>query len=124
MIDPHHEAALVNGGDCFSHWHSTDRVVDHGTLQQLQQLVRETNVSTSPYTVTASDDILLCSAAGSVNFPLAKNGREIEVVMTGTGNVTVNFAGTDTIYGSTSVLLNVQGMALHFKAVSGGWILV
>ena len=124
MIDPHHEAALVSGGDCFSHWHSTDRVVDHGTLQQLQQLVRETNVTTSPYAVTDSDDILLCGIAATVTLPLAKNGREIEVIQTGTSNVTVNLAGADTIYGSTSVLLNVQGMALRFKAITGGWVLL
>jgi hypothetical protein len=124
MIDPHHEAALVNGGDCFSHWHSTDRVVDHGTLQQLQQLVRETDVTTTPYTVTPSDDILLCGIAATVTLPLAKNGREIEVIQTGTSNVTVNLAGADTIYGSTSVLLNAQGMALRFKAITGGWVLL
>ena len=123
-MDQYQEAVLTGGADCFIHWHSADRVLDHGSLQQLQQVARETSVATTPYVVTASDDILLCSVATTVTFPLAKNGREIEVVMSGTGNVTVNFAGTDTVYGSASVLLNVQGMALRFKAITGGWILI
>ena len=124
MLDTYQEAVLTGGADCFIHWHSSDRVVDHGTLQQLQQIARETSVTTTPYVVTASDDILLCTIASTVTFPLAKNGREIEVVMTGTGNVTVNFSGTDTMYGNTSVLLNAQGMALRFKAITGGWVLL
>jgi hypothetical protein len=86
--------------------------------------MRQTIVASATYTVSPTDDILLCSIVTTIIFPIAKNGREIEVVMTGVGDVTVNLAGTDLIYGETSVLLNVQGMALHFKAITGGWILI
>jgi hypothetical protein len=128
MIDPHHEAALVSGGDCFSHWHSTDRVVDHGTLQQLQQLVRETTVDTSPYTITPGDDMLLVdTTTGSVtaNLPLAKNGRELYFVKLVAGNtMTIQPAGTDTINGAASLAITIRWTAIHLKAIAGGWIIL
>ena len=123
MLDPVQESSLVSGGDNFDHWHSSDRVPTHATLQRLQQLVRQTSV-TGTYTVVDGDDIILCATGATITFPLAKNGREIEVVMTGVIQVIINFTGTDLIYGESSVLLEVQGTALHFKAVAGGWILI
>ncbi len=123
MLDPRQVAELTGGADCFLHWHSTDRVLRHEDVSALQELTWGKAVS-GAYTATDNDNVLLCASGGTVTLPLAKAGREYEVVMTGTTNVTVNFTGTDTIYGNTSVLLNLQGMALHFKAVSGGWILI
>jgi hypothetical protein len=80
-------------------------------------------VATS-YTILESDDIIEVSALATVTLPIAKNGREYQVIMTGVGNVTVQLSGTDQIYGNTSVLMNVQGMSLRFKAISGGWIFI
>ncbi len=116
--------SLVNGGDCTLHHHSADRYPTHVTLSRLQQLTNQRVISTATYTVASTDDILLIGVVCAVTFPRANNGREIEVVMTGTGNVTVNFAGTDKLYGQTSALLNLQGMALRFKAIVGGWVLL
>lgn len=123
MIDPRTESELTSGGDCFAHWHSADRVRTHDDVLRLQELLYEHSVS-GTYAITDQDDILLCATGGTLTLPLAKNGREFEVVMTGTTNVTVNLTGTDLIYGAASVLLNAQGMALHFKAVPGGWVLI
>lgn len=123
MIDPRIEAELTNGGDCFSHWHSSDRIVDHDDIMRSQELLYQHSVS-GTYSVTDQDDILLCATGATLTLPLAKTGREFIVVMTGTTNVTVNFTGTDLIYGESSVLIEQQGTALHFKATTGGWILV
>lgn len=124
MLTPYEESMQVNGGDNPLHWHSADRVMDHNKLQQLQQITRQSSISATTYTVTKDDDILLCSSLCTVSFPRSLNGREIEVVMTGTQPVTVAFAGTDTLYGETSALLEAQGTALRFKGISGGWILI
>ena len=123
MLDPVQESSLISGGDNFDHWHSSDRVPTHATLQRLQQLTRQTEV-TGSYTVVDGDDLILCPTGATIAFPLAKNGREIEVVMTGTIQVIITLAGTDLIYGESSVLIEVQSTALRFKAVSGGWILL
>lgn len=123
MIDLRIEAELTNGGDCFAHYHSSDRVRTHDDVLRLQELLYEHAVS-GTYVVTEQDDILLCATGGTLTLPLAKTGREFEVVMTGTTNVTVLFTGTDLLYGESSVLIEQQGTALHFKAVTGGWILI
>lgn len=123
MIEPRIEAELTNGGDCFAHYHSSDRVRTHDDVLRLQELLYEHSVS-GTYAVTEQDDILLCATGGTLTLPLAKTGREFIVVMTGTTNVTVSLTGSDLLYGASSILLNAQGMALHFKAVAGGWVLI
>ena len=123
MLDPVQESSLVSGGDSTDHWHSSDRVPTHATVQRLQQLLKQTTVSGS-YTVVDADDIILCPTGATIVFPRARNGQEIEVVMTGTIQVIINLDGPDLIYGESSVLIEVQGTALHFKAVTGGWILI
>ena len=114
---------LTNGGDCHLHYHQSDRVPRQDTIRGLQFVTRVVSVATA-YTIMETDDIVEVSVVATVTLPLAKNGREYQVVMTGVGNVTVNLSGTDLIYGNTSVLLNVQGMSLRFKAITGGWILI
>lgn len=117
--------SLTGGGDSFDHYHSTDRIPTHDTLQQIHQLDTKRTVSTATYTVVEQDDILLCSVNSVVSFPASKaNGREIEVVMTGGNALTVDLAGSDTIFGEGSVLLEIVGTALRFKSISGGWILI
>ena len=123
MIDTSQESQLVSGGDCQLHWHSIDRVVRHEDVEQAQAILRQRSVS-GTYTITDKDDILLCATGGTLTLPLARAGREFEVVMTGTTGVTVNLTSPDEIYGETSVLLSIQGTALHFKATTGGWIIV
>ena len=122
-MDSAQESELVGQGDCQLHWHAADRRMDNLRVKEGHQNTTVRSV-TGAYSVTKSDDILLCPSGGTITFPLANNGRELEVIMTGTTSVTVNLAGTDEIYGETSVLLNVEGMALHFKAVTGGWVLI
>lgn len=128
MISQQQEAELTGGGDCFSHWHSNDRVLDHGSLQQLQQTVRETSVSTTPYAVTDSDDILLVDTAGSsitVNLPRARNGRELYLIkLVAANTMTLQPSGTDTINGAASVAVTIQWTSIKIKAISTGWIVL
>lgn len=123
MIDQFQQNQLLGGGDCQLHWHSIDRVVRHETLEQTQAIMRQRSVS-GTYTITDTDDILLCASGGTLTLPLAKAGREFEVIMTGTTDVTVNLTSPDEIYGETSVLIEEQGTALRFKAVTGGWVFI
>jgi len=114
---------LVNGGDCHLHYHQSDRTPRQDTIHGLQLVTRTRVVSTSQ-SILRDDDIVEVSALATVTLPIANNGREFQIVMTGAGNVTVQLSGTDLIYGNTSVLMNVQGMSLRFKAITGGWILI
>ena len=117
--------ALVNGGDCILHYHQLDRVPRQDTLHGLQLVTRVRTVSTSQ-TLLTSDDIVMVDTGGiNVKLLRAINGREFEVVMTAdVAPFTISFSGTDTLYGKTSVMVEVQGTALRFKAITGGWILI
>ena len=80
---------------------------------------------TTNYTVLRGDDIIVCNSVITVTLPLATRGREILVNKNfATGTVTVVPTSTDTIVGSTSALLYTKGTTLHFKAVSGGYIVI
>lgn len=117
--------SLTGGGDCFEHYHSSDRTPTHDTLHRLRELDKKTTVPTDPYTVAQQDDLLLAAMGEMINFPSSKgNGREIEVIMSGTLPVTISLSGSDTVCGETSVLIEEQWTALRFKAVSGGWVLI
>lgn len=125
MLDTYAEQQLTGRGDTSLHFHLEDRVPTHDTVVQLQLRDTRRTVSDATYTVTEADDVIMCTVACTVSMPVSKgNGREFEVVMSGTGNVLVDLAGSDAIYGEGSVLLNMQGMALRFKAISGGWIII
>lgn len=117
--------SLTGGGDCFEHYHSSDRTPTHDTLHRLRELDKKTTPTASPYTVTQQDDFLFAAAGETIIFPASKgNGREIEVIMSGTLPVTISLSGSDTVCGETSVLIEEQWTALRFKAVSGGWVLI
>lgn len=68
---------------------------------------------TTTYTITTSDDVVLCSgSAFTVTLPAATNtGKVIRVLKTDstlTNIITIARAGSDTIDGATSVTLNTQ----------------
>ena len=123
MLTPQQESTLTSAGDSFDHYHSSDREVTHQTLRNLQQIENTISIS-GVYSVGPEDDIILCSTAATIQFPLSKSGRQLEVVMVGTGNVLCLCTSPDLVYGQPNVLLQMQGTALRFKSVSGGWILL
>lgn len=122
-MTPEQEAALVNGGDCFSHWHSEDRRPTQDFLHGLQTTARQKAFS-SNVTLTGTDDYALVSGTTQVTLPRAVLGVEYCVTNVGTDTVTVVPTGADTICGDTSVLMTVQWMSLTFKAISGGWVII
>lgn len=121
------ESALTSGGDCFEHYHTVDRVLDHNSLSQLQQLATTVNVTTNVTAKNGQDILLVDTTAASIDvtLPLAMRGMEFIIVKTAAANVlTIILSGTDLIYGASSVTAFVLGTSLHFKAITGGWILI
>lgn len=80
---------------------------------------------TTNYTVLRGDDIILCNSAITVTLPVASRGREIIVNQNFSGgSVTILPSSTDTLVGDTSVVTYVKGTSLHFKAVTGGYVII
>jgi len=124
-LDSFQEQQLTGAGDTLLHYHLADRLRTHDTVVQAQLAATFRAPPSDPYTVTESDLFLYCPNGETLTMPLSKaNGREFEVIMTGTDPVTVNLSGSDTVYGETSVYIEIQGTALRFKAVSGGWVFI
>lgn len=114
---------LVGGGDTLLHFHLADRNPTHQTSNQLQAVQNIQTKAGATYTLTEQDDIILADG-GTYTLPKSKFGKEYEIIMTGSTSVIVNLTSPDEIFGETSVLLEVEGTALRFKAVSTGWVLI
>lgn len=123
MLTYEQESSLTSRGDNFDHHHSSDRVMTQDSLHQLHQIARVSS-QTSPYTLSEKDDIVMLPLGGIIILPEARNGGEFEVIMSGTAVITIQLSGSDLIYGETSVIMNTQGTALRFKAISGGWVII
>lgn len=122
---PQQEALMLNGADCPLHYHSIDRIPTHDTLNALEEIAKQVNVAGDIYFATEDDDYILVGQQCDVTLPVAKNGKEIEVIKTFNGSyIRILPSGTDTIVGDTSVIVYVQWTALRFKAVAGGWIII
>jgi hypothetical protein len=119
---------LVSGGDCFLHWHSSDRQIDHANIVEMQSRIHVREVTTG-YTLNEQDDIVLCDTIGgsiTITLPRCFNGKEFQIVKIDPANtVTVTPDGTDTIMGDTSGTLLSNYESWHIKATDGGdWILL
>lgn len=122
---PSQEALMLNGADCPLHYHSQDRIPTHDTLNALEAIAKQQVVTGNSYSATEEDDFVLVSQYCVVTLPVAKNGKEIEVVKTFPGSyIKILPTGTDTIIGDTSVIVYDQWTALRFKAITGGWIII
>jgi len=81
---------------------------------------------TTNYTVQRGDDIVVCNSAITVTLPLAARGREIIVNKNYAGGspVTVARTASDVITGGTSTTVSSDYTSKHFKAITGGYILI
>ena len=116
---------LVGGGECFIHVHPKEPV-DFSDVIELQA-AEPITVVTGDYTPTKVEGMLLVdTSAGNVTItlPTAFNGREWYVIKMVPQNILfVVPTPPDTILGSTDgVAIYGQFTALHFKAITGGFI--
>lgn len=118
---------LVNGGDCFSHFHSEDRRPTHDFLHGLQTVVNTRLVSTNT-TLTGSEDIVRVDTSVSdvvVTLPPIAQGREITVVKISAQNkLTVKGYGSDLINESNTHNYTTIWSSRTFKAVDGQWSII
>lgn len=126
-MTPEQEAALTGGGDCFSHWHSEDRLPTQNLLHGLHGVSYVKSVSGNT-SLTGKEDIILVDTSLSdvtVTLPEASGGAEVTVVkISSLHKLIVQGSGSDLINGSSSHIYTTQWSARTFKAVEGQWIIV
>ena len=124
MLDPRSEQELTGGGDTLLHYHLQDRATNAG----LQSDARVSSVSATTYTATYDDDFILLDTTLvpiTVYLPLARNGREIEVVYDlGVNNVTIVPQTGETVMHEPDAVLTLKGTALRLKAIDTNWVII
>ena len=109
---------------------SDDLTYDYGKQPSHNDLLwqnqsKKVAYPTANYEVLRGDDIVVCTSTITVTLPLAVRGREILVNQNFSGgSVTILPTSTDTLVGDTSVVIYVKGTTLHFKAITGGYIIL
>ena len=120
-------AQLVGGGECFIHMHPKEQLDFSDRLELMNAAPR--NSTSSDYSLTKADELVLVDTSANdatITLPLADKGREFQVVKVSPLN-TLYVAPTnpDTVLGSTTgIAITTLFTSLHFKSVSGGYILI
>ena len=119
---PLDDPSLTGGGDCFSHWHSSDRQPTHDFLAGLQGVVK-VKFPTTSYSVDILDDFHLVNTTGGVvtaTLPPANSNRLITFVRTaGASKVTLVRSGTNTVNGTTSLDITSSYSPVRLLALKG-----
>jgi hypothetical protein len=79
---------------------------------------------TANYTITGTDDIVICTANSfTVTLPTAvgRSGKTFKVKNAGSGVITVGTTSAQTIDGSTTYLLSVQYQSLTVESDGANW---
>lgn len=127
MLTPQQEHALTNSGDCFDHWHSSDRQARYEDLAAYQQLAL---LTMAPGDLAIGDkvDFVLADTSTqnvTITLPKAKAGRELSITKVSPSNqLKIQTSGGDKIHGSDGILVYNYGTSLKLKAVPLGWIII
>lgn len=121
------EFGLINGGDCFSHFHSEDRRATQDFLHGLQSVSYNKSTSSS-LVLTGVEDIIRADTSASditITLPPAVHGKEVTIVKTSAlHTLTVQGANGELINGDNVHVYTTIWSARTFKAVDGQWSIV
>lgn len=116
-------AQLIGFGECFVHTHPKEELGFQDRLD-LANAAPITYVTTTTYSPTTKDEILLVDTTGgsvTITMPLANKGREFQVIKVAGGNpVYIVPTAPNTVVGSDmGVTFNNLYTSLHLKAILG-----
>lgn len=126
-MKPEDDYSLVGGGDCFSHWHSEDRVPTHDFLHGLHAVAFSKTVSGNT-TLTGSEDFIRVDTSASdvtITLPPAIEGTEITVIkISRLHTLIVKGSGSELINGDNTHIYTTLWSARTFKAIDGQWSII
>ena len=118
------ESSLVSGGDCFIHWHSSDRVITHDDLTTLIESETYKSVINGTTVIPAGVNYVLAdSTAGDSNLTIAAAGLGLAmtVVKLVAGNDVIVTPAAGLINGSASYTMTAAYEVAKFKALGGNY---
>lgn len=126
-MTPEQERALTAGGDCFEHWHSTDRVVSHEDALSLCALEVTQSLTNGSHTISAGVDYVLAdSTTGNVTLTLPPAARKLAIIVvkTSAANSVIIQAPTGTVNGAATYTLTSAYQHAKLKAIGGNYYVV
>lgn len=110
---------------------TTGTVLNDAFFQSIQAAVdsaigQVVQTKSTTYTALVTDDLIICTAAMTVNLYAASgnSGRRITIKSTTTGSVTIDGNASETIDGSLTQVIDQQYMALTLQCDGSNWHLV
>ena len=78
------------------------------------------------YTATVADDVILCSGTFTVDLPAVSktSGKQLEIKNIGTGVITVDASGAETIDGAATVVLSTRYDSVTLVSNSFTWYVI
>jgi len=86
----------------------------------------EISLKTSDYTATSDDDVILCSGTITISLPVASgvSGKRLYIKNIGTGSITVDPNGTETIDGGTTAVIENQYESITIVCDGSNWHII
>lgn len=102
-----------------------EQLVTQDTIDQIQASMQVRRVSQS-YSANYNDNIILADTASgniTVTLPAARNGKEFIIVKGAAANtLTIQFSGTDKMFGAGNISVVDLGKSNRLKSIPGGYI--
>lgn len=127
MLPTEKEFELISGGDCFSHWHSSDRVRTHDDSVQLDALESYQTVADGTHNVKPGVTyVLVDTSAGSTTLYLPNPERKLSVtvIKTSASNTLTVDSTVGNINGASTYSMTAAYAAAKFKAIDGNYYVV
>jgi hypothetical protein len=125
MLTDFERQQLTNQSECYIHTHARSPL-DQTSVSEIEAAAPVKPVTTATYSLTAADEHISIAQTCTVTLPVAANGKEYRITLISTGDtLTIVPTGTDTVVGTTSVVVTVQWTSLHFKAdTANNWVII
>ena len=124
MLTPEQESSLVSQGDCYEHYHSSDRLITSEDGITLNAIERSASFVNGTHSIPSDVAYVLAnSGSGNVNLTLPNPSKKLSVtvIKTVAGNSVIISTPSGTINGVASYTLTSAIQTAKFKAIDGNY---
>jgi hypothetical protein len=120
-------AAATAAGTSYAGGTGMSATTVEGAIDELadekENVLRSISTQTTAYTIGATDSVVLCNGTFTVTLPTAvgRTGKTYEIKNIGTGTVTVDGNGSQTIDGALTFVLDAQYEAITIISDGSNW---
>ena len=124
MLSVEQESALTSQGDCYEHYHSSDRLITSEDGITLNAIERSASFVNGTHSIPSDVVYVLAnSTSGNVNLTLPNPSKKLSVtvIKTVAGNSVIINTPSGTINGVSSYTMTSAYQTAKFKAINGNY---